>query len=474
MTETRSGDLTQGDLPYTCFSFGWPLALGLMGHGVFNLVDAIIVGRVGDGAIASVTISGLILTVVMLVFDGVSNITAALTAQGHASGRKEVVHAVAWESFWLAMISGTVLGVLFWALAGPMVDWFGLERPEIRDDAVEYQAVMSLGTITMFLIMQATAVLRGVGNSKWPLVILVGSNLLNIILDVVMVFGYWGFPAMGVVGAAWATGIARGVGGVLGFWLLWRGIPGVCLSASRFKWRFRYLRTLMFVGLPTSLQLALRVLSVSGLFLLATRAYPGSRTAYVDGLGVCLRLEMVAVFMGMGWGAAATAVIGQNLGARRVRRAHNATLWLSAYAMISMGLCGALIWVFRGWLFELIGPEVNREGVMGGYEYLQILIPIYPALAVAFVVSRALNGAGSVRTPLFIDFVLLIVLGLPIAAWASGVGVSGWGASDQTDPTLIWCTTSTLHVVAAAAYVLVWWMGKWRRKKLAEGVEHIS
>jgi hypothetical protein len=167
-----------------------------MGHGVFNLVDAIIVGRVGPGAIAAVTISGLILTVVMLVFDGVSNITAALTAQGHAAGRREQVHAVAWESLWLSVISGVILGVLFWLLARPMVGWFGLEGEQVREEAVTYQAIMSLGTVTMFLIMQATAVLRGVGNSLWPMAILVGSNLLNVLLDVLMVFGYWGFPAM--------------------------------------------------------------------------------------------------------------------------------------------------------------------------------------------------------------------------------------------------------------------------------------
>lgn len=466
MSVAKAGDLTRAPLAGICLRFGSPLAVALMGHGVFNLVDAIIVGRVGQGAIAAVTISGLILTVVMLVFDGVSNITAALTAQGHAAGRREQVHAVAWESLWLSLASGVGLGLLFWALAGPMVGWFGLEGEQVRADAIEYQAIMSLGTVTMFLIMQTTAVLRGVGNSLWPLAILVGSNLLNVLLDILMVFGYWGFPEMGVAGAAWATGISRGVGGLVGFWVMWRGIEGLCLRDDRFRWRFRYIRSLLLVGLPTSLQLGVRVLSVTCLFLIASAAYTGSRTAYVDGLGVCLRLEMVAVFMGMGWGAAATAVVGQNLGARRVRRAHVAALWLVLYGMLSMGLCGLLIWIYRYELFALIGPEVSREGVEGGIRYLAVIVPVYPLLAVSFIISRSLNGAGSVRTPMLIDIFLFILLALPLAAVLSGAGLFGAFERVDSDPMAVWWVCMLLHVVAAVAYSLVWWLGRWRRKRL--------
>jgi putative MATE family efflux protein len=369
------------------------------------------------------------------------------------------------------VISGVILGVLFWLLARPMVGWFGLEGEQVREEAVTYQAIMSLGTVTMFLIMQATAVLRGVGNSLWPMAILVGSNLLNVLLDVLMVFGYWGFPAMGVAGAAWATGISRGVGGLVGLYVMWRGIDGLCLKTEPFRWRFRYIKSLLLVGIPTSLQLGLRVLSVTGLFLIASAAYEGSRTAYVDGLGVCLRLEMVAVFMGMGWGAAATAVVGQNLGARRVRRAHVAALWLVAYGMVSMAICGGLIWFFRHQLFALIGPEVSSEGVAGGFSYLAVIVPVYPLLAVSFVISRALNGAGSVRTPLAIDLLLFIVLALPISALASGAGLFGMGVREVTNPLAVWWTCSILHVIAALAYGVVWWMGRWRRKRLVGGAD---
>jgi Na+-driven multidrug efflux pump len=137
--------------------------------------------------------------------------------------------------------------------------------------------------------------------------------------------------------------------------------------------------------------------------------------------------------------------------------------------MVSMAICGGLIWFFRHQLFALIGPEVSSEGVAGGFSYLAVIVPVYPLLAVSFVISRALNGAGSVRTPLAIDLLLFIVLALPISALASGAGLFGMGVREVTNPLAVWWTCSILHVIAALAYGVVWWMGRWRRKRLVGG-----
>ena len=463
----ESAYLIKGSLWPSCFRFGTPLALAMMGHGLFNLVDLVIVGRVGEGAIASVTISGIVLTVIMLVFDGVSNITVALTAQGHGAGKSKMVHDVAWESFWLTIVTGVFFGALFYLLAGPTVRFFDFERPETEADGISYLEIMSTGTLTMFLIMQTTAVLRGVGNALWPMVILVGANALNIVLDIALVFGYWGFPEMGVAGAAWATVISRGIGGLLGLWLIWHGVKGISLRTHPFRRRFRYLRSLMFVGLPTSLQLAIRVVSVLFLMKIAATAYSGSTDAFIDGVGVCVRLETVAVFLGLGWGAAATAIVGQNLGARRVRRANHATWILVFFAVLSMSVVGACLWFFRDGLFAEIGPEISPEGITRGIEYLAITIPFYPVMAFSFVISRALNGAGSTKTPMFIDLVLFFGLMLPLAGILSGVGLFGIGQMETPVPKGAWWAGVAIHGGAAVAYALAWRAGHWRRKRIA-------
>ena len=144
------GDLTRGPLWRKCLRYGMPLALGMMGPGLFHVVDLVIVGRVGEGAIASVTISGIVLTVIMLMFDGVSNITVALTAQGHSAGRRNAVHDGAWESFWLAVWAGLGSGLIFYLLAEPTVALFDFEHDNTVEAGIDYLEVMSLGNITMF------------------------------------------------------------------------------------------------------------------------------------------------------------------------------------------------------------------------------------------------------------------------------------------------------------------------------------
>lgn len=467
MSEGTRSDLSNRPLARSSFSFGLPLALAMMGHGLFNLIDLIIVGQLGAGAIAAVTIPGIMLTVLMLMFDGVSNTTVALTSQFHGARKQESVHTVAWESFVFALLASVVGGALLFFTARPLMESFGIEDEAAVENGVEYLRILAAGLGTMFLIMQTTAVLRGVGNSFWPMVILVGANGLNVILDLVLVFGWWGFPEMGVAGAAWATVISRGLGSLLGMFLLWNGVEGVRLRAHRLSMRFRYLKTLTFVGLPTALQLAVRVLTWYALLRVAAAAETISRTALVDGVGVCIRLEMIAVLLGLGWGGAATTIVGQNLGARRVRRSYRAALVLTLFAMISMTLLGAFIWVLREPLLAGIAPEIDAFGTERAFQYLAITIAFYPVMALSFVISRALNGAGSTKTPMVIDLLLFIVILVPAAAFWSGAGLGSWGEREVQDPNRVWQALVVAHVVSAIAYLLVWQNGHWRRKKLA-------
>lgn len=456
------GDLSTGSLAWKSFVFGGPLALAMMGHGLFNLVDLVIVARVGQGAVAAVTLAGIVITAAMLIFDGVSNVTVAMVAHAHGARLRRMVHDVAWESLWLGVGAGVVGGAVFYFLSAPVVDYFRLADPGTVGDATEYLEVMAAGMITMFLIMQTTAVLRGVGDPLWPAAILIGANLLNIFLDIAMVYGKWGFPEMGVVGAAWATVISRGLGGLLGLWLIWRGTSGVCLRRIRFRRPFKYLRTLTFVGLPTSLQLAVRVIAVLFLLRIAREAETASAEALLDGVGICIRLEMVAVFMGLGWGGGATTLVGQNLGAKRTDRAARGTWITVAYAAGSMAAIGALLLVFQERLFNEIMPDLNPVGYARGEAYLWITVPFYPVMAVAFVLSRALNGAGSTRTPMAIDMFTQLLLMMPLALILSGVGVHG----RPLDTDGAWKAAVVVHALTALVYVWVFRGGRWKHKNL--------
>src|SRR5690606_406430 len=138
--------------------------------------------------------------------------------QGRRERVAELVHQSMSFCFWL----GIVVGVIGWVFSAPLVDLFG-GTGSIRQPAIEYLEILSLGTVSMFLLMQVTSVLRAIGDSRWTMYLLVGSNVLNIVLTYALVFGIGPFLRWEVWGAGVATVIARGLGAVVGLVVLWRG-----------------------------------------------------------------------------------------------------------------------------------------------------------------------------------------------------------------------------------------------------------
>jgi Na+-driven multidrug efflux pump len=197
-----------------------------------------------------------------------------------------------------------------------------------------------------------------------------------------------------------------------------------------------------------------RIASLLWLVRIAQEAAGAGRAALLDGVNVAQRIDMAAVFVALGWGAAATTVVGQNLGAGRTDRARRAAWWMTAHATISTVCAVAVFWWFREDLFSAIEPGLPNDARRAGEAYWRCTLPALPALAIGAVLARALNGALDVRTPLFIDAAWYLLV-LPIAAGlASGAGVAGFGATPGPgDPEAAWRALAVVHGGAAATYV---------------------
>ena len=335
---------------------------------------------------------------------------------------------------------------------------------------------MSLGTITMFLLMQITAALRAVGDGLWPLILLVGANMLNIVLDFALVFGKWGFPALGASGAAWATTISRSVFCVPGLWVLYRGRGGLRLSFARIRIRLRTMWRITVVALPASAQWVVRILAVIALLWIVgshdTSLRSGFGKTAQAAYGVGLRLDLFAIFAGFGWGAAASTIVGQSLGRGDPRRAQKATwitLWLNVVMMCGIGVA---YYTFAPFLIRFFGSDKTivdvgvagsdagsfHEVVLTGTSYMRIVVFSYLFLAISIVLAQALNGAGSTRTPMLIDTVGLLGLQVPLALLLSRrpeLGLKG-----------VWYAIVVTNAIMALMYVIVFRLGHWKRKEL--------
>jgi len=464
----RAGNLNHGPLCLRLVTFGVPLVLGMFFHSLFNLVDLIVVarlpGELGPAALAAVNQASLLNFIPMLISTGVNNASIAVISRNFGLRNYRRANANALQSFLLLVFLAVALGWPSYAYARELNVFVGSSGAQI-DPATEYLEISSAGLFSMFALMQVTAVLRAGGNARWPMILLVGANVLNLLLAIALVHGIWGFPRWEVAGAAWATVISRALFAILGLFIITRRASPVRLILRRPWPRMRMIAQLARIGIPSSLQFVVRVV-VYGAILGLVNEF-GEGEAIQTALAVGFRLDMLAVFTGVGWGAAAAAMVGQGLGAGKIRRAMQAGWLAAAFDAILMSGIGFLYWSNPEWFIIFFSGEdpVKRpefaEPVRLCAEYLRVAVFAYPFAAIGLTLSQALNGAGSTKTPLVLDTIGFLLLQLPVAWFI----VRWHDERGYTRPTLWWSLVAVTALVSAL-YVAVWSRGHWKHKKI--------
>jgi putative MATE family efflux protein len=457
-----AGDLNRGRLLVRLFTFGIPLVLGMFFHSLFNLADLIIVGKLGPYALAAVNQASLVGFIPMLICTGVNTASIAVISRNFGMRNYRRANANALQGFLLLLFLSVVLGAPSYIWADELNRLVGSSGHALAP-ACDYLRICSAGMFTMFLLMQVTAVLRAGGNARWPMILLIGANVLNVVLTIGLVYGLWGLPRMEVAGAAWGTVIARGLFALFGLYLITRQAAPVRLDLRRIRLRMRMILNLARLGIPSSLQFVVRVVGYGAILNLVTR-FPDGEDMHAA-LAVGFRLDLLAIFTGAGWGGAAAAMVGQALGAGQKGRAERAGWAASFFDVATMAGIGVLYYVYAPQLVSFFGedPAVDPAFLeMHGLavEYVRITVFAYACAGVAITLAHALNGAGSTKTPLLLDSIVL-VLQLPVAAYIC-LHHAEHGYSRAT----LWWSLVLTTALAAAFYALVWERGHWRFKRI--------
>lgn len=452
--EKRS--LIEGPLVKPLLSFSLPLVLGMVGHAFFNLVDVYLVSKLGAAAVAAVHLASVVNFIPMILFNGVGVSTVAYISRASGAGDREQVYVMSRDSLLLAFFAGIFLGWLGFVTAAPVVRLLATTG-EAAPLAVECLQLASIGTVTMFLLLQVSSILRALGDSFWPMLLLIGGNVLNIVLCLILIYGWGPIEPMGVIGSLWATILSRGVFGLLGlFVLMRRGLhraqePWSPPAFARRCWN------LIRVGVPSGAQIFMRViavLTITGLVQSYDQTLGQNLAAAAYGIGV--RLDMLALFGAAGWGGAAATVVGMNLGAAKPDRAASGAWVLCAMAGLMMVAVGICYYFFAGPLMDLVGMNPSPLQIEYGADYLRVIAFSYPFVAGSIVLSSALNGAGVTRLPLLFDFLGFVVIFIPAAFWSfDRFGLEG-----------LWWLLVAINAALAGLYALCFNRGSWKHAKL--------
>lgn len=457
------------------FKLGLPLALAMALQSTFNLIDMLVVSDLPDGkaAVAALAICDLVAMVPTILANGISNASAALIARRAGEKDNRAVSFFTWQSLalvtWISVIFG-LLGVFF---ADPLTTHVFEAKGQMRVLTIEYMQIIVGGGFSILLLLQMAAIMRALGDGKTPLILLVGSNVVNLFVTIIMVWGNgpapaalsWvapiadslGIPPMGVVGAAWATIGSRCLALLIGAFILARHHGAVKFRAKDLLLTRRAVSQLMKIAWPNSAQFVLRIGVVLFFAAIITRFFTtamdaSTATAYA----ICTRLETLILFMSMGWGAAASTYVGQNLGAGQMARAIASGWWGAIYNVVFTGL---ILVAFLFFAEDIIGIFNDSPSVIEvGKNYLTIVGASYLLFGVAVVLSQAMTGAGATMIGFSIDAIVLLLAVVP----AMLIVIA---ATDLTQ-TMTWLVVAIGNALSGLVYLVYFRRGTWASKQI--------
>lgn len=456
--------ILEGPLAWEVLKFGGPIAVGMALQVTFNLVDAYLIARlpanVAGASIGAVGICDQIAALGTIISYGLSTATAAIVSQRKGAGDLDGVRRSGWQSLLLTLGLSIAFGFVGLVLAKPILYDVVGAKGEVARLGVEYLRVIVGGSFSIFFLLQLTSIMRALGSSKTPVAILVLGNVLNLVLAVLLVYGQgerpalfaWSLPLakalhaprLEVVGAAWATVIARSIVLVPAF--LWLGSQrGDRILRPRKSWTApikKELAEIWNIGWPSSAQFVVRVGAFVATSALIAHAFTTERDQTAsEAYGIVFRVETMALFISMGWGSAVQTFTGTCKGANKMRRGGWSGWFGAGYDAACMGILAFAMSLWSGPLLRFFDSSDRVVDI--GREYLAAVGPSYVTYGAAIVLGNAFSGIGATRKTLRLDLVVVCAIQLPLSILA--VVASGRRQS-------LWSAIATANAISALVY----------------------
>lgn len=402
--------LTAVSLYRDIWQLAWPVMLASGLNMCFNLVDTFWIGRIGAVMISVPSLVGSLLWVFLSLTEAISIGTVAMIARSEGAGKRQLIPQVFVHSFWLALGLALVIGSVLSAFAAPLVSLFS-DEAALVPLAVDYLYITLLGLLPIFGTAAISSALYGVGDTKSPMLVLMIANGLNLLLDPLFIFGGLGLPAMGVLGAAWATLLANSLAMLALFFVLLRskrlGVKGL-----RAPYSAPLLASILKIGLPASLQSAARSSTGTVLFWLVMSGY-GAAAAAAFGAGQRI-IGLIFVFLS-GLSVAATTLIGQVLGSGDkglARLAADRLILLGIGVQVAIGL----LYIALAHPLSAVFLSENPAAMAAGVSYVRICGLGLVLGASTGVLGGIFKGAGDTGPTFWAGFIANWLVKLPLAA----------------------------------------------------------
>ncbi|WP_088342589.1 MULTISPECIES: MATE family efflux transporter [Rhodomicrobium] len=454
ITQDRQQLFLEGPIGAALIRLAVPIMLGNLLQTGYQLTDAFWVGRLGAAAVAAVSISFPVSFLVIALGAGLAIAGATLSAQYMGAGRQDMVNHVAAQTMLMVAVTSAVLGTAGFVLAPYLLGLLAV-APDVYDGALGFMRVSFIGIIFVFLYAMFQALMRGVGETRIPLLIVLGTVLLNFILDPLFIFGWGPLPGQGVMGAALATLATQALAAAVGITIFLRGRHGIQLSWSGFKPDPAYIKRAFFLGFPGSIELATRGLGP----LLLSFLVAGFGTVSLAAYGVGSNILIFITIPAMGISMAVATLVSQNIGAGNSERAAQVTTLGGLTSFGVLTLTGIAAYMLAPGIVAFFVPD-DAEVIAEGARFIRIMSLAWGAMGVQLCMVAAFRASGNMLIAMVIALVSQFMVQFPLAyILAKHTSLEAAG---------VWWSFPIANIAVALVAALWFAQGGWKRTRLTE------
>jgi putative MATE family efflux protein len=437
-----------------------PIILGNLLQTGYQLTDAFWVGRLGAAAVASVSVSFPVTFLVIALGSGLAMAGATLSAQYMGAGRQDMVNHVAAQTMMMVAITSIILGAAGYILSPYLLRLLGV-APDVYNGALGFMRISFVGIIFVFIYAMFQALMRGIGQTKIPLLIVLGTVILNFLLDPLFIFGMGPLPPQGVKGAALATLITQALAAIIGIMIFLRGRHGIQLSPKSFRPDFDYIKRAFFLGFPGSVELSTRGLGLMVMsFLVASFG-----TLTIAAYGVGSNILQVVTISAMGLSMAVSTLVGQNIGAGNIKRAAQVTVLGSLWGFVILTVVGIIAYIFAPSFVAFFIP--NDQGVIAqGSQFIRIMCLAWGCIGVQLSIVSAFRASGNMMVAMVIALVSQWMIQFPLAY------VLSKHTTLQSEG--LWWSFPVTNVIVAIVSICWFAKGDWKKTRLTEEDKQIA
>ncbi|GAA0525946.1 putative efflux protein, MATE family [Halorubrum aquaticum] len=449
-------DLTSGGIGKPLFFLSMPIVVTNLFQTAYNLADTFWLGQYSTDALAAISFAFPMVFLLISLGMGISVAGSVLVAQYTGAEEAREAEYAASQTVTFAVIASVLLGGVGYFLVEEFLGIMGASE-SVLPLAARYMETISAGLVFMFGFAVFIALMRGYGDTITPMLVMFGSVVLNIALDPFLIFGWGPFPALGIEGAAIATVFSRALALVVGLAIMFRGTRGVRIRLGDMAPDGDYLRRLLRIGLPATVEGTGRALSMN-LLLFIVALFPDP---IVAAYGIGTRVFSVVFLPAIAVARGVETMTGQNVGAGEPDRAERAadlaakTLFgiLSAVGILVFLVPEPIVSVFVG------ADQVAADRVVAvGSQFLRVVALTFGFIGIMRAYTGSFRGAGKTLTAAAISVLMLGVIRFPIA----------WVAAGRIGETGIWLSFAVSNVVGAAIAYVWYRRGTWRTGDLTE------